>query len=412
MKQKLLLRTLLTAVCLLVGTSSVWAYTETLTGGDTGKKDEAIAKTSFTLLGNYKPDDGARTINSKSCMKVRWNQTVVSTGNAAGFALKVNAGYMITKVVAQFSGNGKSLTLGDIVIDGNNYAGNYTTNIPSNDQYAEITLSGIAATNYINFTKNSGEATQGYVHITVTYVKVNEWDFTDSGIWGNITLPTNESNTKNYQYNGVEGTSLNYVTFYSSDGSGLRHPSTLTNGIGFSATGSTTDHYVKLSVPAGSTAIVTANCTTNRRVKVYFNGAESEAFTGDYSDVTKEFANTTGGALDLYVYCFQNADGNTKQPYLKKIVMKQTVQVTTNFVDEEDNVVKTATVENVEVGSTYSTTYDATYYKNNTDPYKYTYVSGAASGVTINAAAEYTVEPPAEPSAYAAELRRSPQGEQ
>lgn len=216
----------------------------------------------------------------------------------------------------------------------------------------------------------------------------NEWDFTESSVWGSITLPTAESNTKNYQYNGVGGTTGNYVTFYSTEAK-IVHPSTLTNGIGFSATGSTSDNYVKISVPAGYTATVTANCTSNRNLKVTFNGVVSPAFT----DVVQyqEFANTTEGSLDLYIYCTQNAGGASKQPWLKKIELKQTFQVTTNYVDEESKVIKNATVENVLAGSTYSTTYDATYYVSNTDPFTYTYVSGAASGVTINAAAEYTL---------------------
>ena len=322
-------------------------------------------------------------------MKVRWSVTNPNTGNAAGFALKVNAGYMITKVVAQFSGNGNTLTLGNIDIDGANYAGSYTAAIAKNDSYTSITLSNIAATDYINFTKASGEATQGYVYITATYVKINEWDFTDSGIWGSITLPTAESNTKNYQYNGVEGTTGNYVTFYST-GEKIVHPNTLTDGIGFSQVGSTSDHYVKMSVPSNCTAIVTVYASSNRNCTVSFNG-NTQSFAGSWSEVTHEFANTTGSAIDLYIYASANAGGKSNAPYLRKIVLKETVQVTTNFVDEESNVIKAATVENVEVGSIYSTTYDATYYVSNTDPYKYTYVSGAASGVTINAAAEYTV---------------------
>ncbi len=393
MKKQLLKTMFLVAACLLTGTSA-WAYTETLTGSDeTTNKDLVIEKTSFTMLSTYNPS-GKSTINSKNCLKVRWKRSDASTGNTNGFALKVNPGYMITKIVAQMSGNAGTVTLEDIKVDGTSYTGDYTkilnaSDAAAGDKYTNITLSGITAQNYINFEIDAESAKdQGFVYITATYVKVNQWDFTDSDIWGSITLPTNESNTKNYQYNGVEGTTLNYVTFYSTEAK-IVHPSTLTNGIGFSETGSTSNNYVKISVPAGYTATVTANCTSNRNLKVYYNSVLSPAFTDVVQ--TQEFANTTGASLDLYIYCTQNAGGASNKPWLKKIELKQTFQVTTNYIDEESNIIKTATVENIVAGSTYSTTYDATYYVSNTDPYKYTYVSGAASGVTINAAAEYTV---------------------
>ena len=389
MKKLLLLTKTLLAVVLLCVGQNAWGATETLSGADATTKDNAIAKTSFTMLATYNPG-GSTDINGKSCLKVRWARSDASTGNTNGFALKVNAGYMITKIEAQMSGNSTDLVLSDIKVDGVSYAGEYSKTLKGSGQspaYTNITLSGIAATDYINFEYSSGgSSSQGYVYITATYVKVNQWDFTDSGIWGSITLPTAQSNTKNYQYNGVEGTTLNYVTFYSSDGTGLRHASTLTNGIGFSAIGSTSNHYVKLSVPAGSTAIVTANCTSNRRVKGEFNNTV-ETFTGDYSDVTKEFANNTGGTLDLYVYCFQNADGSTKQPWLKKIVLKQTVPVTINYRDKDDlgNTLISSRVENVEVGSSYTPTYSSLVYVNDSDPYEYTYNSGGGARTVTEA---------------------------
>ena len=67
------------------------------------------------------------------------------------------------------SGNANSLTLSDIKIDGVAYTGSYTKEIPANDSYVTISLTDIAATDYINFVKGSGDATQGYVYITVTY---------------------------------------------------------------------------------------------------------------------------------------------------------------------------------------------------------------------------------------------------
>ena len=153
------------------GASSAWGVTETLSGADdTGKKDTGITKTSFTMLSTYDPS-GKRTINSKSCLKVRWNQKHTDTGNTNGFALKVNDGYKITALTMQVSGNGKTGTLDGISIDGTDYSGSYNAELVSNDSYTTITLSGIEATEYINFKKKSGsdDATQLYVYITVTY---------------------------------------------------------------------------------------------------------------------------------------------------------------------------------------------------------------------------------------------------
>ena len=168
-QNKLFTKLLLVAAMLGVWSVSAWADNETLTGSDSPTKDTDFAKTSFTVPGKYWPDKSNRNINSKACLKVRWNQAVASTGNEEGFALKVNNGYKITGLTAQMSGNGNSLTLSDIKIDGVAYSGSYTKEIPANDSYVTITLTDIVATDYINFVKGSGDATQGYVDITVTY---------------------------------------------------------------------------------------------------------------------------------------------------------------------------------------------------------------------------------------------------
>lgn len=155
-------------LCAVVG---AWAETETLSGADaTSSKDTEIAKTSFTMLSTYNPS-GSRAVNSKSTLKVRFNQQNSSTGNTKGFALKVNEGYTITGLTMQVSGNGKAGNLDKIVIDGTEYSGSYTTELKKNDEYSTITLSGIAATDYINFVAILSDelATQLYVYITVTY---------------------------------------------------------------------------------------------------------------------------------------------------------------------------------------------------------------------------------------------------
>ena len=202
MKQTRLLRTLLVALCLLVGTNA-WGYTETLSGSDSPTKDTDFAKTSFTVLGNYWPDKSDKTINSKTCLKVRWNQTVEATGNEKGFALKVNDGYTITGITAQMSGNSKSLTLKDIKIDGVAYSGNYTKAIPANDSYNTITLSDINAKDYINFVYDSGDATQGFVYITVTYELNSRTVYSKSLSEWNSDDVTKTEGTLNKWYNST-----------------------------------------------------------------------------------------------------------------------------------------------------------------------------------------------------------------
>jgi len=162
------LLTLLTLA--LLGITGAWAETETLSGADaTSAKDTEIAKTAITMLSTYNPS-GNRTINEKSALKVRFNQTNSATGNEKGFALKVNSGYTVTGLTMQVSGNGKTGILSKIVIDGTEYTGTYNKSIASSDNYSTITLSNISATEYINFVADTNsEATQLFVYATITY---------------------------------------------------------------------------------------------------------------------------------------------------------------------------------------------------------------------------------------------------
>ena len=218
------------------------------------------------------------------------------------------------------------------------------------------------------------------------------WDFTNSTVWGTVALPAAGNSYADCSYNasGEAATTGNYVTFHSTTGA-LLHASTATNGIGFDAIGSSSDHYVKLTVPAGATATVVAYVSGNRNVKVYFNGAESAAFANSsWANESKDFINNTANPLDLYVYCSANKGGAGQAPFLRSITLKQTVQVTTNYIDTDDNIIKTSVVENVEVGNNYSPTYTTPYYVSDTDPYTYTYVSGASEDV-ITAAKTYNI---------------------
>ena len=222
--KKLLFKTILLVAAMGVGTSNALAATETLTGSDSPTKDTDYAKTSFTVLGKYWPDKSNRTINSKACLKVRWNQKDASTGNETGFALRVKDGYKITGLTAQMSGNGNSLTLKDIMIDGVAYTGSYTKTIPANDSYVNITLTDIEATEYINFVKGSGDATQGYVDITVTYEERSKtvketFDFLSMITAGYSSAKTTPSQSVSYYLYGNSTTTtetssarLNYLS--------------------------------------------------------------------------------------------------------------------------------------------------------------------------------------------------------
>jgi len=220
------------------------------------------------------------------------------------------------------------------------------------------------------------------------------WDFTNSTIWGSITLPS-ESNSYadvSYDASGAVATTGNFITFHSSTGK-IKHATTQTDGFGWDTEGSTSDHYVKMSVPAGSTVTVLGYFSTNRTIGVTFNGSTTTLKSASgWVDVSQDFINDTGESKDLYIYCNANAGGAGTAPFLKKISLKQTVVVTTTYKDELGNTIKANKVENVETGTTYSPSYDATYYVSNTDPYTYTYKEGApVSPETITEAKTYNI---------------------
>lgn len=224
----LLTKTLLVAVCLLVGASNAWGATETLSGADaTSKTNVGIVKTSFTMLGAYNPS-GSTTINEKSCLKVRWQVSNASTGNTNGFALKVNTGYKITGVTAQMSGNGGTVTLKDIKVDGTSYSGEYSKTLnasnASGTKYTNITLSDINAQSYINFEIADGSAkTQGYVYITVTYEEVKDVIYTKSVTEWTSSDVTKTELTTNKWYNTDGVAKYNYLSgMYVTTTEGLR----------------------------------------------------------------------------------------------------------------------------------------------------------------------------------------------
>lgn len=212
------------------------------------------------------------------------------------------------------------------------------------------------------------------------------WDFTNSAIWGTVTLPSAGTPSISYKSDGTLYTSGDdkYVTFYSTEG---KIAQANTNGIAWTATGSTSNNYVKISVPAGYTATIAVAATSSRKIKSSFYGSAKE-YTSTQSD---DFVNSTGSAIDLYVYVSANPSTD-KGAYLRSISLKTTVPVTINYRDKDDqtNTLIPSVVVNVEVGTSYTPIYTSPLYVNDTDPYEYTYDSGATEQ-TINTATTFNI---------------------
>lgn len=219
------------------------------------------------------------------------------------------------------------------------------------------------------------------------------WDFTNSATWGSVTLPSagNSFADVSYDATGAVATTGNFITIHSTTGK-IVHATTQTNGFAFAATGSTSDNYIKMSVPAGSTVTVFGYYSSNRTLQVSFKGGTTTLTSGGWADYSKDFVNDGVEALDLYIYCNANAGGAGQAPFLKSISLKQTVAVTINYRDKDDqeNTLVSSVVENVEVGTSYTPTHETTLYVSDSDPYEYTYESGA-DPVTINEATTINV---------------------
>ena len=212
------------------------------------------------------------------------------------------------------------------------------------------------------------------------------WDFTNNTIWGSVAFPATDNNFADCSYdaNGKAATTGNYVTFHSTAGYllyGSRNSGD--KGIAFArdvADTKGTDDYIKLVVPAGATAGITIYTSSNRTAKVSFNGEES-TFNASWGDTTTDFINETGSPQDLIIYCNSNPGGAGDPPYLKKISLKETVEVTVNYLDEQSNQIKAPVVSNEEVGVEFTPDYPEIYYVSDTDPYTYTYKEGATTEV-------------------------------
>ena len=237
------------------------------------------------------------------------------------------------------------------------------------------------------------------------------WDFTNNTIWGSVAFPAagNSFADCSYDANGKAATTGNYVTFHSTAGKLLYGSrSSGDKGIGFATDAATNgaDDYIKLVVPAGATAGITIYTSSNRTAKVSFNGKES-TFNANWGDTTTDFINETGSPQDLIIYCNAAPGGAGNPPYLKKISLKETVEVTVNYLDEESNPIKDPVVSNEEVGVEFTPDYPEIYYVSDTDPYTYTYKEGATTEVLTGAKTFNIIYTKADRPAYTLNVTQS-----
>ena len=223
----------------------------------------------------------------------------------------------------------------------------------------------------------------GIKSITLTPVTSYTWDFTNTTIWSSVT---NSSADAKYADDGSAATTGTYVSLKGN----VVYKS---NGVGFGATGSTSDNYAKVTVPKGYKASVTCRVTSNRNISSSFNGTTA-VFSGNYTYVTKEYDNTTGNIdLELYLYGSANVTGHNDYPSITNIVLQQYYKMTTNYVyndGENDNVIQTAVVEYVPLGSEYTLPYDAAIYDTE-NHYTYNYSSGASTITYVEEDVESTI---------------------
>lgn len=148
--------------------------------------------------------------------------------------------------------------------------------------------------------------------------------------WGQITTWTFKDNTAVWAATGV---TLSGGNQYDKDASavtsgGVTFTGTsgfvsTAKGIGFNATGSTSNENISIVVPGGYKATVSIYTNTNRSVIASF-GSSTQTYNSGWSSSTKEFDNSKGNSdITLYLYCNQNAGGadQSKAPFLESITL-------------------------------------------------------------------------------------------
>ena len=145
------------------------------------------------------------------------------------------------------------------------------------------------------------------------------WNFLDTSAWGSVTL-----NGGNQYDESASTVATGGVTFTGTSG----FVSTA-KGIGFKATGSTSNENISIVVPVGYKAAVSIYTSSNRTVVADFDGA-TQTYNAGWASTTKEFDNEKGTKdITLYLYCNQNPGGSeqNKAPFLEQIVLTDMTKV-------------------------------------------------------------------------------------
>ena len=216
---KKLLKTFLLAVCLLVGTNSAWATTETFGSSKSSTKDYAIEGTAVNIAGTSNPGGTGSYavfgVSGEKGLKLR-------TGSALTF--NVNIGYRITNITIKAYQNNTSsqthnMTCGGFSVDGTTYNFDSAKEIPYDKESTStdpvvISTGKISATSSVafNFTNTSTYQNQIFAYVTVEYEAANFIeDFTAKG---ESTDPTDYGFSLTYG----SGSSSSLVNFSVTDG--------------------------------------------------------------------------------------------------------------------------------------------------------------------------------------------------
>lgn len=151
---------------------------------------------------------------------------------------------------------------------------------------------------------------------TSAWAQITTWTFVgNTDVWAASGVTLNGGAQYDENANAV---TTGGVTFTGTEG----FVSTA-KGIGFNATGSTTDENISIVVPAGYKASVSVLTSGNRTVVGSF-GETTQTFNANWASSTKEFNNAEGITdVTLYLYCAQNPGGSDqkKAPFLESIVL-------------------------------------------------------------------------------------------
>ena len=153
----------------------LWAETEVST--NTGASNAKVEGTSFTIPGTFVAGAGGKQVSpmQNKGIKVRLNQpSAIVTTEATAVDVLVNFGHKITAIqlIGVTNSDGKAATLGKIYVDGVEYTGDFSKDLPAKDASAAsaIAISGINAEQSIVYAfSNLNGATQANITLEITY---------------------------------------------------------------------------------------------------------------------------------------------------------------------------------------------------------------------------------------------------